>query len=448
MAIVQVRKDPMKKSVPFLILFTFFSAIIIGALLLILPISTVAGSLKFQDALFTSASAVTVTGLIVVDTATCFTYFGKLVILFLLQFGGLGFMTLSTLIILLVGKSISITDKLIITNDFTAGRYKNVPDLIKKIFLLTLGFEILGAVALFFQFNHLAFKERIFSSIFHSVSAFCNAGFSIFSNNLEDFVADPVINATFAVLIISGGIGFLVLAEIFALLRIKNNPPARMSLHTRLVLISSITLIIGGFLVIFIEELTHGSTLSIGSQALTALFQSVTARTAGFNTINLNLLSYASIFFILILMFIGASPGSTGGGVKTSSAGMILAYFRSRLRGRNSVHLFYRNIPTRTVEKAFFVIILSLTLIALSFLLLLSFETRFKVIDLLFETVSAFGTVGLSMGVTPGLSTASKFVIIITMFIGRIGPLTLLVALSRKESKAVYTYPEEDIMIG
>jgi len=310
----------MKKSV-LIIITTYLTIIVIGALLLMLPISTQTGSIKPENALFTSASAITVTGLIVVDTSTYFTFFGQLVILILLQCGGLGFMLFSTLIILLVGKSISLKDKVIIENDFTTGTYKSIKGLIKKVFLLTFGFELIGSIILFFQFSNMTLKTRIFSSIFHSISAFCNAGFSTFSNSLENHINNPGINITFAVLIISGGLGFLVLNELFSFIKIKNKHFSKISLHSKLVIITSITLIIVGFLIIFIEEILNKSnTLSNNSKILSALFQSITARTAGFNTINLNLLSYASIFFILILMFIGASPGSTGGGIKTSSA--------------------------------------------------------------------------------------------------------------------------------
>jgi trk system potassium uptake protein TrkH len=439
----------MKKSVSSLIIVTFLSAIVIGAVLLMLPVSTVSGSMNAADALFTSASAVTVTGLIVVDTATYFTLFGKTVILLLIQFGGLGFMTFSTLIILLVARSISITDKFIIVSDFTTGNYKNVADLIKKIFILTFGFELLGTLILYIQFSHLEAKERLFAAVFHSVSAFCNAGFSVFGSSLENFTADPGINITFCILIIAGGIGFLVLSEIFSIITTKSKTFGKISLHAKLVVITSLILITAGLLVIFVEELLNqNNPLSPGAKLLSALFQSVTARTAGFNTINLNVLSHASIFFIFILMFIGASPGSTGGGVKTSSAGMVLAYFRSRLQGRKQVDIFYRHIPASTIEKAFIVIILSLLIIAVSFLLLLTFESTFNMLDLLFETVSAFGTVGLSLGLTADLSLPSKLVVIMTMFIGRIGPLTLLVVLSRREGKGVYHYPEENVMIG
>ncbi len=439
----------MRKSGSLFLISTFLSAILIGTLLLMLPFSTQGRSISFENALFTSASAVTVTGLIVVDTPSYFTFFGKLVILILLQFGGLGFMTVSTLIILLVGKSISLTDKFRIENEFTSGSYKNISDLVKKIFFMTIIFEAAGSMILFFQFSELALKERIFSSVFHSISAFCNAGFSVFENSFESYHSRTGINVTLMVLIIAGGIGFLVLNEIYLLARGKIKKISRLSLHSKLVIITSLLLIVIGFGLIFIEELLNKSnTLSLKNKILTSLFQSVTARTAGFNTINLNLYASASVFILLTLMFIGASPGSTGGGVKTSSLGMVFAYLRSRIRNRENIDLFYRHIPSKTIEKSFMVIFLALSLICLSFVLLLSFEKEFKVIELLFETISAFGTVGLSMGVTAKLSLASKIVIIITMFIGRIGPLTILVALSKRESKGDYQYPEENIMIG
>lgn len=439
----------MKRSATFVIITTFVSAILIGTLLLSLPVSTVSGSIKLEDAFFTSASAVTVTGLIVVDTATYFTFFGQTVILILLQFGGLGFMTFSTLFILLIGKSLSLKETLIIENDFTAGGHRNIKHLVKKIFLMTFTIEIVGALILYFNFSNLAPGKRMFAALFHSISAFCNAGFSVFSNSFENYLSHTGINITLVFLIILGGIGFLVLDEILLFFKGKIQKFSKFSLHSKLVIITSAILIITGFLVILVEELLNKNNhLSFGTNALTALFQSVTARTAGFNTINLNYLSAASIFIIILLMVIGASPGSTGGGVKTSSVSIVFAYFRSRLRGREKVDLFYRNIPTRTVEKAFIVFILSFLLISFSVLLLFTFESNFKMNDLVFEVVSAFGTVGLSMGITAQLSLPSKIVLVVTMFIGRIGLLTLLLAISKKESKAVYDYPEANIMIG
>ena len=439
----------MKRSVSGIIISTFLLAIAVGTSLLMLPFSTMSGTIAFEDALFTSASAVTVTGLIVKDTATYFTPFGQMVILLLLQIGGLGIMTFSTFAILIMGKSFSIKDKSVLENDFTVGNYKNLKELLKKIIIMTFGMEFVGAVVLYFHFTQFKGGYRIFASVFHSVSAFCNAGFSIFSNNFEDYISHYGINITLMLLIIFGGIGFLVLNETLLFIRRKIKGFSKFSLHSKLVIITSALLIVIGFIVIFIEELLNKSNnLPIGGKVLSSLFQSVTARTAGFNTINLNYLSFASIFILLLLMFIGASPGSTGGGVKTSSTGIVMAYFRSRLKGREKIDIFYRDIPVKTIEKAFIVIIISFLLISLFTILLLTFETKFRMIELVFETFSAFGTVGLSMGITSQLSLPSKLIVTLTMFIGRIGPLTLLIALSKRESKAVFNYPEENIMIG
>lgn len=439
----------MKKSVSALIINSFLITILIGAFILMLPFSAAKGAISPEDALFTAASAVTVTGLIVKDTPVDFTLFGQVVILILLQIGGLGFMTISTFGILLLGKTFTLTEKTIIENDFTSGSYKNVRELVKKIIIMTFSLELLGAALLYYQFTNLNGLHRVFAAVFHSVSAFCNAGFSIFSNSFESYTSHWGINFTLMGLIISGGIGFLVLNEIGLVISRKIKGISRLSLHSKLVLITSGILILVGFLVILTEELLHkGNHLSLGEKILSSLFQSVTARTAGFNTINLNYLSFASMFIIILLMFIGASPGSTGGGIKTSSVGIVLAYFRSRLKGREKVEIFYRNISTRNIEKAFMVIILSFLVVFISFFILLTLESGLKTDDLLFETVSAFGTVGLSMGITSKLSLMSKLVIIVTMFIGRVGPLTLLIALSKKESRADFKYPEEPIMIG
>jgi len=438
----------MNRNVASIIIVSFLCMIMVGTLLLSLPMSTRNQSMPFEDALFTATSAVTVTGLIVRDTPHFFTPFGQGVILLLIQLGGLGFMSFSTLIILLLGRSLSFTDQSLILTDFTTGSGRNIRVIVKRIFAFTFTFEALGALALYFQFSHLSGLQRIFNAVFHSISAFCNAGFSLFSNSLEDFAASPGINLTFMILIIAGGIGFIVLNDLLVCCR-RGNRPARLSLHSKVALKVSAILIIAGFLIIWLEEINHPeSTLTGGSRLLTSLFQSVTARTAGFNTIDMNLLSPAALFLIIFLMFIGASPGSTGGGVKTTSLGMVFAYMRSHLRGRDRVSLYYRNIPVHNIERAFMVIIVSLGVIGISFLLLASFQPELPFPHLMFEAVSAFGTVGLSLGITSGLTLASKIVIMLTMFIGRIGPLTLLIALSSGRVRGVYQYPEESIMIG
>ncbi len=439
----------MKKSASTIIITSFASTILIGAFLLMLPFSTVDGSIAIEDALFTSASAVTVTGLIVVDTSTYFTTFGQMIILALLQIGGLGFMTFSTFTILLMGKGFSLKDKSIIENDFTTGSSRNIQDLLKRIIIMTFAIESVGALLLYYQFADLQGFRRVFAAIFHSISAFCNAGFSIFGRNFEEYTSHLGLNTVLMLLIILGGIGFLVMNEVYLLARRKIKSYSKFSLNSKLVLITSGMLILVGFVVILVEELLHPENhLSFGANALSALFQSVSARTAGFNTVNFSTLSFGSIFILMVLMFIGASPGSTGGGVKTTSFGVVISYLRSRLLGKDRTDIFYRNIPPNTTEKAFIVIIISSLLVTFFTLLLLTFEPDFKMTELVFEIVSAFGTVGLSMGITAGLSFPSKLIVIVTMFIGRVGPLTILFALSKKESRAVVKYPEENIMIG
>ncbi|MCP5054871.1 MAG: hypothetical protein GY940_47335, partial [bacterium] len=278
---------------------------------------------------------------------------------------------------------------------------------------------------------------------------FCNAGFSIFSNSFEDYKSHWGINTTLMVLIILGGLGFLVITEIGFFIRRKIKRISRLSLHTKLVLVTSGILILAGFLVILIEELINKNNhFSFGTTVLTSLFQSVSTRTAGFNTVNYNFLSSASLFIMILLMFIGASPGSTGGGIKTTSVGVVYGHFRSLWRGKKNIDLFYRNIPLKAIEKAFLVITISFVLISVFYVLLLTLEPDKDITALLFETVSAFGTVGLSMGITPEMSLPSKLLLSLTMFIGRIGPLTLLLALSKRESRAMVQYSEERIMIG
>ncbi len=442
----------MKSSIAFMVLLTFVSAIVLGSIILYMPFSTNNSGISFSDAFFTATSAVTVTGLIVKDTEKDFTFIGQLVILILLQLGGLGFMTFSTLLILLIGGSISTSDKTLIESDFFSGRYKNVKDLIRRIFVFTFSFEIIGAILFYFRFNIEDSSHRAFVSVFHSVSAFCNAGFSVFSNNMENYTDDIAVNIILSILIIAGGIGFLVLNELYLYAKRDIKTFTKFSLHSKMVIVTSGFLIFFGTIIIFLEEMLSDDTIySIGTTAMSSLFQVISTRTAGFNTIDLNILSSASVFIMMLLMFIGASPGSTGGGVKTSTIGVGIAYIKSLIFRKEKVTVFYRTIPSKIIEKSFLVLFLSFMIVSTFFFVLLSIESNNKDITffkLLFETISAFGTVGLSMGITAKLSTVSKFVISLLMFIGRVGPITLIVAISKKKSKGVYNYPEEDIMVG
>jgi trk system potassium uptake protein TrkH len=392
-----------------------------------------------------------VTGLIVKDTATYFTPFGQAVILILFQLGGLGIMTFSTLILLVAGKRISIKDRIIIQQGFHHGAPKDFRSLIKNIFLYTLTLEAAGTLFLFLRWQKdFPWQKALSHSAFHSVSAFCNAGFSLFSRSFLSYRSDTWINITLFLLIILGGMGFLVLQEmkeVFsgALRRRKT----KISLHTKLVLALTSFLVVFSFALFLAIEWNHSLKMfTLKEKIFSSLFQVTTPRTAGFNTMDLNSLSFAAVLLLIMLMFIGASSGSTGGGVKTSSVGVILGFLRSKITARDSVNLFRRTLPQESVMKAFTVITLAICVIFLSSFILLITQPVASMKEALFEVFSAFSTVGLSLGITPKLSSLGKIVIIFTMYIGRIGPLTLLYAFSRQKAFGRFEYVEETVMIG
>jgi trk system potassium uptake protein TrkH len=431
---------------------SFIGAILVGTFLLMLPISRYAGeSISFVDALFTSTSAVCVTGLIIQDTATYFTPMGQIFILILFQLGGLGIMTFSTLILLVAGRKISIQDKIIIQQDYHHAAARNVKSLIKNIFFYAFAIEGVGTLFLFLKW-HGKFPglKGVFYSLFHAISAFCNAGFSTFSDSLESFRGDIGTNVTIMLLIVLGSLGFLVLSEgmvVFSkIIRLRKRS---MSLHSKLVWIMTLSLIVIPFLSFLMIEWSdslHG--FSLKEKILVSLFQVITSRTAGFNTMELDYLNPAAIFMLISLMFIGASPGSTGGGVKTSTIGVIFAFIKSRIAARESINVFYRTLPLELVTKAFTVVVLSICVIFISCAVLFLTQAGMSMEETFFEVFSAFGTVGLSLGKTAKLNAVGKGVIIFTMFIGRIGPLTLLYAFSREKALGKYEYVEESVMIG
>jgi trk system potassium uptake protein TrkH len=429
----------------------FLGAISIGTLVLLCPFCLKSGSISFIDALFTSTSAVCVTGLIVQDTASCFTTAGQVVLLILFQLGGLGIMTFSTLVLLVAGKKISIKDRIIIQEGFHHSSMENVSRLIKHIFLFSITIELIGALFLFVRWQSRFSPGRaVFQSLFHSISAFCNAGFSLFSRSFESYLGDIWINGILMILIVFGGMGFLVLHEslVWVKARVRRHP-FHFSLHTKMVL--SLTLFLIGcsfFLFLVLENGRSLQGFDTNKKLLASLFQVVTARTAGFNTMNLGAVSHAGVYLLLILMFIGASPGSTGGGIKTSTVGVLTAYLRSKVRAREVVHAFRRTLTQSIVVKAFTVLTLALCVICVSSFLVFAFQPGLQMRDVFFEVISAFGTVGLSMGLTPQFSTLNKIVIILTMYVGRIGPLTLLLAFSRERAYGKYAYVEESVMIG
>lgn len=435
----------------------FVALISVGTFLLMLPAASTDARLGFVNAFFTATSATCVTGLVVVDTGSAFSLFGQLVILLLIQVGGLGIMTVSTLILMMAGRRTSIAGRMIIQDSFTQGGEQSLFTILRDIFIFTLVIEGVGIVLMFFKFlPGREICDALYLSIFHSISAFCNAGFSIFSNSFVGYRDDWVLNLGICCLIIIGGIGFPVLSELKREFPFNGRTWVRLSLHSKLVLsVTTILLVAGSFLFILMEWRNTLAPLSQIDRVLAGFFQVVTARTAGFNTLPVKEMTNEALFFLLLLMFIGASPGSCGGGVKTTTLACLTMLGASRLRGKARPQIFRRSISERSVGKAVSIVMTSLFLIVTATLLLLMTEvgdiphpeSRGNFLELLFEVVSAFGTVGLSTGVTQGLSSAGKLIVTFVMFIGRLGPLVIAIAVTRRTSYRYY-YAEESIMVG
>ena len=441
-----------------ILIFSFIFIILLGSILLALPQSVVGERLSIIDSVFTATSAACVTGLIVVDTSTKFTEFGQLIILILIQLGGLGIMTFSTFFIFLVIGKFSISDRDVIQETLIQSPIKNIAGLLKAIFLFTIVIEAMGAAALSIRFmQQMPLKDALIHGVFHSISAFCNAGFSLNQNSFINYQGDLIINFTLIFLIISGGLGFIVLHELRKfLLNRRRDKEASFSFHTKVVLRVSSILIVCGFLIFLFFE--QGNVLfqqSLKNKFLMSLFQSVTCRTAGFNTVDISLLTNSTLFFMIFLMFIGASPGSCGGGVKTTTAGVLVAMFAARFKNRDDVNIANRRIPEDIISRAISVTFFSVFVIVTATILLMTFEqggishqeTRGLFLESFFEVISAFGTVGLSTGLTAKLSAIGKGIIIATMFVGRIGPLTIALAIGKKE-KTRFKYAQEKILIG
>lgn len=453
MQIPSIKRKKKISSKPEAILLAHFAIVILlGWSLLSLPWSTIPGKVSVLDALFTSTSATCVTGLTSVDTAKDFTRFGQFIIICLIQIGGLGLMTFSAIIFRIARKRISYSSQVIIEDTFfqdsIADQFKSI---FKKIVLLTAFFEISGAMIIFFFLPTGEFGfNRAFSSIFHSISAFCNAGFSVYSENLVYIRSSKVVLITIMLLIISGGIGYSVLTETWNRITSEKYRKMRVnwSLHSRIVIRMTILLIIVGAIILFALGLTSEEK-TFGDRLMGASFQSVTARTAGFNTINIASLGNASLFILIILMFIGGSPGGTAGGIKTSTTAIIWAVIISGIKKKDNVTVMERRVPLEVVQRAVVVVALSLLLNIIGVLILSVTEKNsgHQFLELLFEQISAFGTVGLSANVTPTLSAIGKIWIIITMYVGRVGPLSIALWFTEPERVKI-KYPYERIMIG
>ncbi|MDY6916026.1 MAG: TrkH family potassium uptake protein [Candidatus Cloacimonadota bacterium] len=442
--------DKLSENPPIFVLLSFLITIFGGTLLLLLPRATAAGATTtFLDALFTSTSATCVTGLIVVDTGTHFTILGQLVILLLIQIGGLGIMSVSSAFAIMLGQKVSLRSESLMQNVMGESNKLDMKYLVKNIVIVTFIFELLGAIFLYFTFksDFLSTQKAIYYAVFHSISSFCNAGFSLFPDSFVNYLGNLNINLVVTFLIIFGGIGFPFMVDIRRNLK-KGFKFSRLSLHSKIVLSTTITLIVLGTIAFFIGEYnSEMENLPLEKRLLASFFQSVTTRTAGFNTIDNSELSRASVFSTIILMFIGASPGSTGGGIKTTTFWVVIIAVIAMLKGYKDVNVFKRKVTQDIIKKVIVLIAISAATIAFMVYLLFIFEP-FSFEQILFEATSAFGTVGLSMGITSWLSSVGKIIIIVLMYLGRVGPLTLIYAISETKAKIEFHYTEEKIGIG
>ena len=439
-----------------LIALSFALAILLGTVLLALPFSHAAGQrVGILDAFFTATSAVCVTGLIVVDTGSAFNLFGQSVIMLLIQAGGLGLITFSTLVALASGRRIGFRDRVRLQTQINALHVGGVVGLIRNIVLFVFAVEVCGALLLYIRFSELE-GERMgaFYALFHSISAFNNAGFSFYADSLSSFVADPLVNFTVIGLIILGGLGFFVIFE-GALRpvprRFYRRPRRPLSLHSKIVLMSTGLLITFGFLLFAIFEWTNPATLgqlSFLHKLQASLFQSVTPRTAGFNTLDYGAMRGSTLLVTMLLMFVGGSPGSTAGGIKTVTFFVIIGSAWSISRGHGEFAIFGRRIGFETVIRASVIALFGIMLSGAALTLLLFTESHIEPFKLAFETISAVGTVGLSTGITADLSGVGKLLIIALMYLGRLGPLTFALALIEKSTDKRITYPAEEIIIG
>lgn len=432
----------------------FLVLILVGTILLALPVSACDGkSIGLFDSLFTATSAVCVTGLVAVDTGTTFSLFGQIALLVLIQVGGLGFMVFATMIMVMLGRKISLRGRMLIRESMNTASLSDLSALTLAYMALALGFEILGAGLLSIRFVPLyGWGRGLWLSLFHSVSAFCNAGFDLFGNfsSLTGFADDPLILLTVSGLIVGGGLGFTVILETLR----NRNGFRNLTLHTKIVLTLTGILLASGTLFFLLAERTNESTLAgqnAGNRLLNAFFQSVTLRTAGFNSFDLAGMRDGSKLFSVLFMIVGASPASTGGGIKTTTAAVLFLLMLNVIKGENEVNVVKRRLSADSVKRALAVTTLFLTILVFGTLTISLIENgRFSLADIGFEAGSAMGTVGLSAIGTPNLSTASRAVLLPMMFLGRVGPLTLALALANRQSipKSAAKYPEEKIMIG
>jgi trk system potassium uptake protein TrkH len=417
-----------------------------------LPFAAVSGeSMGFVDAIFMATSATCVTGLATKSLATEFTLFGQVVILVLIQIGGLSIMTLYSSMTILLGRSLGMKDRVIMQDLLDVSSLEELFEMIVDIVKYTFIIELWGAIVLTIAFiiDGFEFGNALYYGFFHSISAFCNAGFSLFDTSLESYATNPLVTGTIMTLITLGGIGFVALKELKEVVT-TGKKLVRLGVHTKVVLTTSLILTFSGAVFIFFGEFLHAlDSYTFWEKIQVSLFQSVTLRTAGFNTLPLTNLHTYTLYAMTLLMFIGGSPGSTAGGVKTTSLAILVQSITSTLKGHKSVTIFDRTIPAPIVVRATALMFISILITSFFILVLMRFEPNQSFLSIFFEVMSASGTVGLTLGITPFLSAAGKLCVSMLMFSGRIGPLTLILAIGQQDSKkGSFEYPDGRIMIG
>lgn len=427
----------------------FMGTILLGTLLLMLPSSSSNGeSLSFLTSLFTITSAVCVTGLSVINVGKELSFSGQIILLIFIQLGGLGIMTFSSFVLLLIGKKITYEERELLKEERNVENNGGILGFLKKVIFTVVIIEGVGAVFLTTKFREtMSMQKAIYYGIFHSVSAFCNAGFSLFGDNLEGYGDSFIVILTIAYLIIIGGIGFTVIDSIILTVRKKKK---RFDLTSKVAILISVILVIIGMVLFFALEYTNGGTIgnmNFGQKLLSSFFQSVTTRTAGFNSVPFTHLRRGTIFLFCILMFIGASPGSTGGGIKTTTVGVIIFYVISVIKKKQNVVIFNRRIGWELLNRAIVILVLALCYVGIITFIMLSIE-NFSLEETIFEVTSAFGTTGLSLGITGDLGTVSRILIICTMFLGRLGPMTFALAFGGTNKIEKIQFPKENILVG
>ena len=447
---MEIRKKLFKDKLnpPQVLALGFLSLIIIGSILLNLPIASSSGSsIGYVNSLFTSASAVCVTGLTVLNTARDFTPFGQVIIITLIQFGGLGIMTLATVGYIIMGKKISFKERLMIKEQLNTESIQGIVKLTKKVIGYTFFLEMMGSLLLALRFVPMfGFEKGLAFSIFHAISAYCNAGFDIFGDSLIIFQNDYYVLLILSLLIILGGLGFTVYADLLAKDKLR-----KLTLHSKVVLIMTGSLLIIGTLSFLLFESTNPGTLgsmNFPSRLANSFFQSVSPRTAGFYSVDMSKIRETTIFSTIMLMFIGGSPGSTAGGIKTTTFACLLLTTISVVKGEEDVNCLNRRLPFETIKRAVSIFLIGLAIVFSTAIILTITDSSLKFINLLFESTSAFGTVGLTTGITDKLSILGRLVITLTMYIGRVGPLTMAYAFAKRNKKRDFRNAPGNLMVG